>query len=404
MPRFHFRALRQSGAEIAGEMVAEDAREAALRLQAVGNLPIEISEPGRAANFAWLRRSAFGERLPARDLVLFTRQFAALAEAGIAVDRALALIAGSRGAAHRARLAEDLLAAVNRGEPLSEACAAHPALARHYAMVIAAGEAQGDIGGALERLATVLERQREINQSLTSALLYPASILVVACVSVTFLLGFVVPRFETLLTNLNRAPPLAMQLLLLVSAGFRLAALPLCLAALALLLFFLVRRRDPEFRAAAHRRLLSLPALGPLLGRIETERLAFLLGNLVAAGVELPAALAATREAMTNEALRHALAAAERGVERGDSLAAALAANALLPELALELVRIGEETGDLPGMLIKAGDILHKEVEATTAQMIGLVAPVSIVVLGLLIGGIALALFGTVMDVYDVAG
>jgi general secretion pathway protein F len=335
--------------------------------------------------------------------VLFTRQFAALSGAGVAVDRALALIAASRDRPRRARLAEELLAAVNRGERLSDACAARPALARHYAMVIAAGEARGDIGGALERLAAMLERNRAISQSLTSALLYPASILVVACLSLSFLLGFVVPRFETLLTNVNREPPLAMQILLLVASAFRIAALPLLALAAAAVLYFFIRRADPAFRVALHRRLLALPALGPLLARIETERLAFLLGNLVAAGVELPSAVAATRAALTNEALRDGLAASERGIERGDGVTTALAANGLLPALALELVRIGEETGDLAAMLIKASDMLRKEVEATTAQLIGLVAPVSIVVLGLVIGGIALALFGTVMQVYDIA-
>jgi general secretion pathway protein F len=401
MPRFQYRALRQSGAEIAGELVAADEREAVLRLQAIGNLPIEITEGAQDAAWRWRRLRA--ERLGARELVLFTRQFAALAEAGVTVDRALALIAASRGRPSRARLAEDLLAAVNRGERLSDACAGQPALARHYAMVIAAGEARGDVGGALERLATVLERNRTINQSLTSALMYPASILVVAGLSLSFLLGFVVPRFEALLTDVGRAPPFSMQLLLAVVAVFRIAAVPAAAVAIAAVLFFLVRRGDPAFRVGLHRRLLSLPVLGTLLSRIETERLVFLLGNLVAAGVELPAALAATRAAMTNEALRQGLAAAEHGIERGDRMAAALAANALLPDLALELVRIGEETGDLAPMLIKAGDVLRREVEATTAQLIGLVAPISIVALGLLIGAIAMALFGTVMEVYDIA-
>jgi type II secretory pathway component PulF len=140
-----------------------------------------------------------------------------------------------------------------------------------------------------------------------------------------------------------------------------------------------------------------------MLGRSEAERLAFLLGNLVAAGVPVPEAAGAAGAAMTNAAYRSGLAVAQRAIERGDRLSTALAEGALLPELALELVRVGEETGDLATMLLKASDILRRDIEATTTELIGLVTPVSIVLLGLLIGVIAYALLGTVMEVYDFA-
>jgi general secretion pathway protein F len=107
---------------------------------------------------------------------------------------------------------------------------------------------------------------------------------------------------------------------------------------------------------------------------------------------------------MTNEAFRAGLQAAERGIERGDGVAASLAAGGMLPEMAGELVRIGEETGDLAAMLLKAGDILRREFEATSVELIALVTPISVVLLGLLIGAVAVAILGTVMEVYDVAG
>lgn len=403
MPRFHYRALRPSGAEIAGELVADSERDAAARLQAIGTYPIEITAPaGRL--FPTLRLTLGQRRLPARDLVLFTRQLAALAGAGVALDRALALIAGGNGRPAPLRLATDLLAAVNRGESLSRACAEHPALPRHYAMVIAAGEVRGDLADALNRLAAVLERGRETARALAGALIYPLSVAVVACLSVSFLLGFVVPRFATLLVAFRHEPPLAMRLLLASSAAFREGALPLALLIAVVAVFGVWRWRDPAFRLALAQRALRAPLVGPLLAKIEAERVAFLLGHLVAAGVELPAALAATRAAVGNEAVRTGLAAAETGIERGDGIAASVAAGGLLPDLAGELVRVGEETGDLAAMLIKAGDLLRREVEATTSELIALVTPVSLVLLGLIIGAIAFALLGTVMEVYDLAG
>jgi general secretion pathway protein F len=401
MARFRYRAMRQAGGEIAGELVAADALEAASQLQAEGSFPIEIAPAPASAGQAVLRRQ--GARLSSRELTLFIRQFAALASAGIAIDRALVLIAADRARSGRRALAARLLEAVNRGESLSEACAEDPAFARHHAMMIAAGEARGNVGAALERLAAILERNRAIAQSLAGALIYPASVLVVAFLSIAFLLGFVAPRFENLVTGFRHEPPPAMQALLAASWLFQNFALPALLVVAVAVALFLVRRRDPGFRLAVDRRILRLPFAGPLLAKTETERLAFLLGNLVEAGVELPGALAASREASFNEALRQGLAAAERGVLRGDGVTAALAESRVLPELALELVRVGEETGDLAPMFLKASDLLRKEVEATTTELIGLIAPVSLLVLGLLIGAIALTIFSAVMEVYDIA-
>jgi general secretion pathway protein F len=400
MPRYRYRALRHTGGEVQGELVAVDEREAASRLQATGNFPIEIAPTTRRRAAA--TQSGSG-RLPARELILFTRQFSALVSAGIAVDRALALIAGDHDHSRRVELANGLLAAVNRGESLSRACTDHSAVASHYAMVIAAGEARGDIGGALARLATVLERNRTITQSLANALIYPASVFAVACLSISFLLAFVVPHFETLLTSFGQEPPLAMGLLLALSRGFHDYGIPLTALVAISTVLFLVRWRDAAFRLAVDRRMLSLPVIGTLLTRVETERLTFLLGNLLAAGVELPAALAATRQAMPNAVLRAGLAAALSGVERGDGVTAALAASGALPAMVLELVRVGDETGDIAGMLLKASDILKGEVAATASEMIGLVAPLSMVVLGLLIGAVALAIFGSILEVYDIA-
>jgi general secretion pathway protein F len=206
-----------------------------------------------------------------------------------------------------------------------------------------------------------------------------------------------------LLTGVAHEPPLAMRVLLALSTAFQTLALPGAVIALGLLGLFLVRYRDAGFRLAVHRRLLGVPGLGPLIGKIEAERMFYFLGNLVSAGVDLPAALVATRAAMTSEAFRAGLLLTEQGIERGDGIATAFAASLVLPEVAGELVHIGEETGDLAAMLLKAGEILRQEFEATSVELIAIVTPVSIVLLGLLIGAVAAAILGTVMEVYDFA-
>jgi general secretion pathway protein F len=401
MPRFEYRALRASGGEIAGELVADDEREAAARLQALGSYPIAIAAP---ADGRRLRRSAPRiRRLATHELVLVTRQLATLIGAGVALDRGLGLIAAGPGRHAGRALARDLLAAINRGESLSAACRSHAALPPHCAMIIAAGEARGDVAAALQRLAEIAERNQATARALRDALIYPAGILVMTCASLAFLLGFVVPRFEALLTSVQREPPLAMAVLLALAAAFQQLALPAAIVALAAMGWIALRHRDPVFRLALHRRLLGLPGFGPLIGKLEAERLLYVLGNLLSAGVRLPEALAATRAAMTSETCRAALALTQQGVERGDGLAAAFATGAILPEMAGELVRVGEESGDLAPMMLKAGDMLRREVETATAGLIALITPLSIIVLGLLIGTVAVAILGTVMEVYDLA-
>jgi type II secretory pathway component PulF len=399
MPLYQYRALRPSGGEIAGELDAENERDAAERLQAIGNYPIEIVLPGGRARRVGTRRNA----LSARDRILFTRQLATLIGAGIALDRALTLIAAAPEGKRRARLAAELLAAINRGESLSAACRIHPALPVHYSMVIAAGEAKGDIAGGLACLADVLERGRETSRALLGALIYPASVLVVACVSVSFLLTFVVPQFATLLESFRREPPLAMQLLLGLSQWFQIFALPVTALAIGLSAYIVFRRRNPKFRAAVDRRVLMVPGLGRMLARSGAERVTFLLGSLFAAGVTLPEAIEATGAAMTSGFFRDGLATVQRAVERGDRLSGALGSVGLVPDLTLELIYVGEETGDVASMLLKASDILRRDIEATTTELIGLATPVSIVLLGLLIGLIAYALLGTLLEVYDFA-
>ena len=403
MPRFEYRALQTAGGEITGDLVAADEREVAARLQALGSYPIEITASATDRGPAQARVTS-ERRLAGRELILFTRQFGTLIGAGVKLDRALALIAGAEGRGQGRRLAGELAAAVNRGESLSEACRGRQGLPPHYAMVIAAGEARGDLGMALERLAEVLERSRATARALLGALIYPVCVLVVALASIAFLLGFVVPRFEVLLTSLQHDPPMAMRLLLALAGAFQLLALPVTIVCLGIAALFVVRYRDAAFRLALHRRLLRLPWLGPLLGKIEAERLLYLLGNLAAAGVGLPAALAATRATMTSEAFRAGLTLTEQGIARGDSIAEAFAAGGMLPKPALELVRIGGETGDLASMLLKASAMLRQEFEATSTQLIAVVTPIAIVVLGLLIGAVAAAILGTVTEVYDLAG
>jgi general secretion pathway protein F len=235
-----------------------------------------------------------------------------------------------------------------------------------------------------------------------SALIYPISVTIVGLLSTIFLLTFVVPRFEALLRDLKKDLPPATRVLMEISSLVQnwgpIAAVVLAVGAA----LFALRLRDPRFRLRVDRALLRLPLAGELLAKIEAERFARLLGGLVAAGVPLPAALATAGDAATNRAVAEAAASAVAGIERGDGVAAALAAPAVLPELLIELARVGEETGRLPDMLGKAAEVLKQEVEVTVNRLIGLLTPASTILLGLLVGGLILGVFNAVLEAYDI--
>jgi general secretion pathway protein F len=401
MPRFRYRTLQASGAVLEGEVEADNQPAAVARLQAGGTFPIavEAAQDGVAGTAAAARNT--GTKLSAGELALLTRELATLVGAGLPIDRALAVLRGLRGSPRVAQVAGALERSVLAGESLSASCARQRAFPRSYAPMVAAGEAKGDVAEALARIAAMLERSHAVAQSLVSSLIYPASVVVVALMSSVLLLGFVVPRFEALLHDLNRELPPATRFLIGLSDVIQVGG-PWLLALGAVgAVWLTLRLRDPAFRRAVDQRLLRLPLLGPLLLKIEAERFGRLFGSLIEGGVDIPKALAIAGAASSNRAVAAAIASAEMRVLRGEPISTALAAPGVLPELLVELVRVGDETNRLSDVLLKASDILKQEIDATTTRAIALLTPASTILLGLLVAALMLGVFNAILEVYD---
>ena len=400
MPRFRYRTLQPSGAVLEGEVEAPDQTSAVARLQAGGTFPIAVEAALDGAAGRAARRRA-GAKLSAAELCLLTRELATLLGAGLPVDRALAVLRGLRSSPRVAQVAGELERALLAGESLSAACARQRAFPRSYAPMVAVGEAKGDLAEALSRIAAMLERSHAVAQSLLSSLIYPASVVVVALLSAILLLGFVVPRFEVLLRDLNRELPPTTQFLIAL-ADFVQNWGPWLLLAIGIgVVAFGLKLRDPAFRRTVDQRVLRLPLLGPLLLKIEAERFGRLFGTLIEGGVDIPKALAIAGAAASNRAVVAAIANAETQVLRGESVSSALAAPGVLPELLIELVRVGDETNRLPEVLARASDILKQEIDATTTRAIALLTPASTILLGLLVAALMLGVFNAILEVYD---
>lgn len=405
MPRFRYRALDPSGATVAGEAEGVDVGAVVEALRAQGRLPVAVRP---AAGFD-LRALLATEITPSRalspgDRIAFTRSLATLTGAGLPLDRALE-IAGSLGDRRAGRaVADRLLAAVRGGAALSAAMAqegsAFPPL---YLGVIRAGEAGAALPAALARLADAEETAARRAAKLRGALIYPAFLVAAAAGSIAVLLLFVVPTFEPLLADAGAEPPAATRIVL--GAGRLLAEGWPWLIALVAALWLgarLALRREATRLAVARARL-RLPVVGPLVAKLESARLARLLGEATTGGVALPAALRLAAGAAGDAAFRAELHRVAPEVDAGRGLARPLAEGRVAAPLALQLIRVGEESGRLAPMLLKAADILDAEAQAALDRALALLSPALTLAMGGVIALIVSSILFALLQINELA-
>ncbi|MCW5732018.1 MAG: type II secretion system F family protein [Alphaproteobacteria bacterium] len=394
MARFRYRAVDPSGEVVEAEMEAPDRASVIRRLQEENHLPIQAEPlgPGAAAP----RRAEaglfgpalaalaalFGEDAPLR----FVQSLARLLAAGLPLDRALVIMTEVAGGAREAMLAASVLDEIKDGHSLSTAMARQGAAFDRFAVaLVQAGEAGGRLAEGLERLADHQRRARRIRESVRTALIYPAFLLAVAAISIAILLVVVIPEFEALFDEAARELPLLTRIVFGAAAAARDFGWLLLLLFLLWLLWFRRRLATPEGRRAFDRRLLGLPLAGRLIRDLETERFARSLAALLGGGVALPEAMRLAGEAMANRELGLRIVAAGERLAEGARLSQVLAQAGALPALALQLTRVGEETGRLPDMLQELAGIYAEEAESGVRRAMALIEPVLIVSLGLFV-------------------
>ncbi|PWR24636.1 type II secretion system F family protein [Zavarzinia aquatilis] len=400
MKNFRYRAVVLRTGEIQQGTVEGRDRDAAIEaLRVAGLMAIEATE-GEAAAPARVR-VAGAQRKALPDTV---GQIAVLLDAGLPLDRALAMAADN---ARDPALAGAVLALRDRvkgGVPLARAMAEAGGLFSPMAIALAeAGEASGRLGTTLARLAAALERQEALRQTVRSALFYPLMLLVVALGVILIMLLVVVPQFETLFADLGGDLPPVTAIVVGISRFIRDWGL---IALLGVIVGgFLLRHwlRRPEMQAVVDRRILSVPLAGRLVVEAQTARFARTLGALVDSNVALPAALAIAARTLSNRHMAAAVGRVAAGLHEGAGLAGPLAATGIFPRLAIGFLRTGEETAQLGPMLLRLADVLDREVNHTTQRLITLMTPVLTVVLGIVVAGVIAAIMSAILGVNDLA-
>ena len=405
MPRYRYEAVDAAGEVLHDELEAASPEAAVERLRDQGFLPLSVAEARGGLLGGGLGQPLFSRRrtLSRKAVTLLTQQLSSLLHAGMPLDRALTILISVTDDPQTRPLLERVQEKVRGGASLADALEVQGVFSRFYLNMIRAGEAGGALDVVLKRLTEFLERSQALRETVTSALIYPIILLSVSALSVIILLTFVVPQFERLFADAGKALPLATQIVIAAGDGFRhywwVGAIVIALLTGAM------RRQliHPESRIRWDRRFLRLPLFGDLIAKVETARMARTLGTLLGNGVSLLNALTIVRETLTNQVLVTELGAVAEHVKSGRGLADPLQETGGFPKLAVQMIRVGEETGQLQEMLLQVADTYDAEVGTAVKRMLTLLEPALILGLGVIIAGIIMSILVAILSLNELA-
>ena len=406
MALYRYKATRQDGQLIEGEIEAADRDAAARALQRDGNIPIKIdaAAAAAAAKATDTKRSGRAHRTGVTDIDLFTLEVATLLRAGLSLAQALETLSGLTDSPAMAQVAAKVNREVRAGKALSVALEqADPGFDRFYCNMVRAGESSGALDIALERLAAFRASRRELRQNLISAMIYPSILLVLALIAVAVLLAFVVPQFTQLFAEAGRDLPLLTRIV--AGAGDIVTRWWWLILLLIAATVWWLRRdwSDPAGRARWDARLLRLPLVGGLIRKLQTARFTRTLSTLLSNGVNLLPALEIAKEIVGNAVMAQALVHVTRRVREGEGLARPLAEAQVLPALATQLIRLGESSGKLEQLMAQVADIYERDVQTALKRLLTLAEPVIIVSIALLVTLIILSVVLMILESNNLA-
>ena len=405
MTVFAYRAADRRGETIDGVMEAADARAVAERLQRDAYFPIRIAPQGQPRRLLGLAWPDLGRgRVASRDLVSFTQQLATLVEAGLPLDRALAIQVELAPTARLRAILGDVLRTVQGGSSLADALGKHHPrpFSRLYINMVRAGEKGGVLETTLRRLAGFLEESQEFHDALVSALIYPVLLTGVGAAAVVFLMAFVIPRFAAIFKDLGATIPLPTLILLEASGIVQHYWWLLALVTVVGVLASRMVLATPRGRLGFDQLLLRLPIAGEVIVKTEVARFTRVLGTLLRSGVAMIPALTLVKEMLANQVLARAVEGLGDGARRGAGLAQPMAETRAFPPLAVHMVRVGEETGRLEDMLLQVAATFEADTRKLVKRLIALAEPCIILVMGLVVGFIVVAMLMAILSVTDI--
>jgi general secretion pathway protein F len=407
LAQFQYRAVDPQGKVVEGTIEAAEVPAVVARLHDRGLIPLNVGAAAEAARaraprVALPKLSAFGRRrVRGRELLILTQELSALVSSGLPLDRSLATLAELADNPELKRIMTEVLHAVQGGKSLAEALGQHRAFPPLYVNMIRAGEIGGFLELVLQRLGEYLERAQQLRDEVKSALTYPVLLTCAMGGSLLVLLVYVLPKFSALFTDMGKALPLQARLVLGLSDALRGYWWVFCGAVALAVGGVRYSIRTPRGRYGWDQWKLRLAVVGTVLRKMEVASLARTLGTLLKSGVPMLQALGIVREIVGNQVIARALGEVEAGAREGAGIAGPLAHSGVFPQLAVQMIAVGEETGRLDEMLIRVADHFDREVRGQIQQFTRLLEPVLILVMGLGVGFIVISMLSAIFSVND---
>ena len=405
MPTFQYEAMDHTGKEVKDTIDASTQEEAQQLIRQKGFFVTKIAErtkgkdkkgPGRAKKAVGRRtkKSFTIGKLSAKQLCTFTRQLSTLQDAGLPILRSLKILEGQCKPGVLKNSLGDVIEDIESGSTLSEAMAKHPkAFDRLYCNMVKAGEAGGALEAILQRLADFKEKAQTLKRRIKGAMVYPIVVILVACGIVGFILYFIIPKFEAIFKDFGVDLPQMTQFLIkashvVVNKFWIVVLVPICVWIIIKLLY---RNRTGAY--ILDRIWLMVPVMGAIIEKSTVARTMRTLGTLVQSGVPILESLSIVRDTAGNAVFERAFTRIYESIREGETIAQPLKESRVVDDIVVNMIDVGEETGDLDTMLNKIADNYDEEVEVLVESLVSLLEPIMILILGGIIGFIVIALF-----------
>jgi len=397
---FTYKARSRQGEILEDKIEGDDTMSVAMTLRQQGLLVIDIKEQGVG------QRDILEpfKKVKLGDLVVFTRQFATMINAGLPIVRALYVLSEQTDNKKLKETLEDVRKEVEAGLALSEALEKHPKVfSKLYTEMVRAGEIGGILDDVLLRVAGQLEKDQELRRKIKSAMMYPTVVLILAILAASFMLIFIVPIFAKMFEDLGGDLPLPTRMAMGLSDVLTSVFGIFIYAALFGGVFLFLRWRKTENgRKAVDPLMLRIPAkIGDIMQKVALARFARTLGTLSAAGVPILQALEITATSSGNYVIENALFKSRQAIREGLPIYQPLEQEPVFPPMVTRMIAVGEETGDIDGMLTKIAEFYESEVDAAVKALTSIIEPLMIVVVGGIVGGIIIAMYLPMFKIFE---
>jgi type IV pilus assembly protein PilC len=407
LKKYDYDVRDRSGRQITGQLEADSQRAVATKLAEMGYTPVRIEEVRQSGLQRELAIPGLGGRVKLKDLAVFSRQFATMIVSGLSLLRTLSILAEQTDNVKLRTTISELRDQVEAGASLSQAMVEHPKVFSDlYVAMVRAGEAAGMLDTVLLRVAEMFEKEVTLRSKIKSAMTYPVIVLVMAFGLTAAMLIFIVPTFAAMFADLGGELPLMTRGL--VAASNFLASwigmVFLVVVPVGLVLAYRQIQANDKGRFALDVVKLRLPVFGPLFQKIALSRFARNFSTLLSAGVPILQALEITAETVSNGPMAAAVRDVQDSVRQGESVNRPLSGHDIFPPMVVQMIAVGEETGNVDGMLNKIADFYDTEIESTTEALTSLMEPIMIAVIGGIVGGMVIALYMPMFQVFDLIG